>query len=281
VLLHAEQGFGDSIQFIRYAPLVAQRGGHVIVQCQPGLETLLAGVEGISQIITRDEPLPDFDLHCPLMSLPWVFATRLDTIPAAIPYLRANTEKVAHWRERLAREQSTSGETGPSRCDTLKIGLVWAGEARPHRPHVNRINRRRSMSLSQFAPLAQVPGVAFISLQKGKSAEQAQTLPPGMRLLDWTAELNDFADTAALIEALDLVISVDTSVAHLAGALGKPVWLLNRFDTCWRWLLDRSDSPWYPTMRLFRQPQPGAWAPVIAEVREQLKLLVQSRSKTP
>ena len=137
------------------------------------------------------------------------------------------------------------------------------------------------MSLSQFAPLAQVPGVAFISLQKGKSAEQAQTLPPGMRLLDWTAELNDFADTAALIEALDLVISVDTAVAHLAGALGKPVWLLNRFDTCWRWLLDRSDSPWYPTMRLFRQPQPGAWAPVIAEVREQLKLLVQSRSKTP
>jgi len=269
ILLHAEQGFGDTLQFIRYAPLVTRRGGRVVVECQPELATLLAGVAGLAQIVTNGESLPAFDLHCPLMSLPLAFGTRLETIPADIPYLRADAHKAARWRERLARENSSPGEPEP-----LKVGLLWAGASRPHQPHANRIDRRRSMALRQFAPLAEVAGVVFVSLQKGGRAEQALTPPAGLRLLDWSAELQDFADTAALVECLDLVISVDTSVAHLAGALGKPVWMLNRSDTCWRWQLDRTDSPWYPTMRLFRQSQPGDWDTVIQRMALALQRFV-------
>jgi len=206
-----------------------------------------------------------------MMSLPLAFATRIETIPADIPYLWADAQKAAYWRERLERGKSASGETARSGYAPLKVGLVWAGGARPHLPRANRIDKRRSMSLSQLAPLAGVPGVAFVSLQKGGPAEQARTPPSGMHLLDWSNELNDFADTAALIESLDLVISVDTAVAHLAGALGKPVWVLNRFDTCWRWLLERPDSPWYPTMRLFRQPAAGDWDSVIQRGVEELE----------
>ncbi len=155
--------------------------------------------------------------------------------------------------------------------EPLKVGLVWAGAARPHQLNADRVNRRRSMALGQFAPIASIPGVVFVSLQKGPPAAQASSPPKGMTLLNWTDELQDFGDTAALVEALDLVISVDTSVAHLAGALGKPVWILNRFDTCWRWLLDRSDSPWYPTARIYRQPKPGDWASVMDGVAEALR----------
>jgi len=220
--------------------------------------------------------LPAFDLHCPMMSLPLAFGTRVETIPASIPYLFADAQRAARWQMRLKRGDDLP-DAGRLSENPLKVGLVWAGGERPDRPKLRPVNQRRSMDLAQFAPLSEVPGVLFVSLQKGAPASEARTPPSGMRLVDWTGELEDFADTAALVECLDLVISVDTAVAHLAGALGKPVWMLNRSDTCWRWLLDREDSPWYPTMRLFRQPRFMDWEPVLAKVREQLELLSLSR----
>jgi len=246
ILLHAEQGLGDTLQFCRYAPLI-EAGAKVVLEVQAPLVRLLSRMPGVAQIVARGEALPSFDLHCPLMSLPRAFGTRLETIPAA-PYLAAEPADAAMWRERL------SGLVG------LKVGLVWAGEPRAGFADLEAIDARRSMALATLGPLAEAPGVSFVSLQKGKSATQAAVPPPAMSLVDHTADLKDFADTAALIDNLDLVISVDTSVAHLAGGMGKPVWLLNRFDTCWRWLLDRDDSPWYPTLRQFRQPSPGDWA---------------------
>ena len=274
VLIHAEQGLGDTLQFVRYASLVAQRGAQVIVECQPGLKALLTGLEGVSQIVTRGEPLPAFDLHCPMMSLPLAFGTRVETIPFTVPYLHAAAAKVTRWRGRVEHANSLSlGQVTPEHA-ILKVGLVWAGGLRPGQPNAHWVDRGRSLRLSQFAPLGKVPGVTFISLQKGAPAKQAQTPPEGMCLHDWTDELHDFADTAALIECLDLVISVDTAVAHLAGAMGKPVWLLNRFNTCWRWLLEREDSPWYPTMRLFRQPKFGDWTSVIQTLVHQLSTYV-------
>jgi len=264
VLIYAEQGLGDTLQFVRYVPLVAQRGGQVILECQPELRSLFASVGGVAEIIARGDPLPDFELHCRMMSLPLIFGTRLETIPATIPYLRADPAGVRRWKERLEG-------------NSLKVGLVWAGGMRPRQLNADRIDRRRSLFLSQLAPVAQVPGVVFVSLQKGPPAEQAKTPPAGMTLLDWSEELHDFADTAALVECLDLVITVDTAVAHLAGALGKPVWLLNRFDTCWRWLLEREDSPWYPTLRIFRQPRFGDWAAAIDQASATLAALASIR----
>lgn len=259
ILLHAEQGFGDAIQFVRYLPLVHEHGGKIIVECQPELQRLLQAMAPGLPVVVRGQPLPAFDIHCPLLSLPRIFATDLTNIPRNVPYLRSKATDAGVWRDRLVCHSSST-----------KVGLVWAGDPRPHQPDANQIDRRRSMPLAGLAPLAGVPGVTFVSLQKGAPAAQAQTPPNGMTLLDWTNALHDFADTAALVECLDLVISVDTSVAHLAGALGKPVWLLNRFDTCWRWLLDRENSPWYPTMRIFRQPKPGDWDSVISRVADEL-----------
>ncbi len=230
----------------------------------------MENVAGVSQVIARGEPPPAFDLHCPLMSLPLAFGTRVETIPSGVPYLHADAQKIAQWRTRIEQEIAPQDVKDPSQRRMLKVGLAWAGGARPDEPGANRIDRRRSMHLSQFATLAAVHDVTFVSLQKGPPAAQTKMPPKGMTLLDWTNELHDFADTAALMEALDLVISVDTAVAHLTGALGKPVWLLNRFDTCWRWMLEREDSPWYPTMRIFRQPEAGDWDSVIARVAEAL-----------
>jgi hypothetical protein len=194
------------------------------------------------------------------MSLPLAFATTMVTIPAVIPYLRADPAAAETWRERL---QAIKGR---------KIGLIWAGSSRGGLgASVMAADRRRSLPLAQLAPVTSVSGCAFFSLQLGPPAEQVMHAPAGMVLHDLTAELNDFADTAALVENLDLVISVDTSTAHLAGAMGKPVWLMNRFDTCWRWFLDREDSPWYPTVRIFRQPQPGDWDSVIRSVAAALR----------
>ncbi len=252
VLLHAEQGFGDVIQFCRYVPLVAART-RVVLEVPPSLLRLLSGLDGVEQIVAVGDPLPPFDLHCPLMSLPCVFGTRHDTIPARIPYLGAAPDRVAAWRERLADL--------PGR----RVGLVWAGS-----PTANETLRTRSTTLDRFAPLGEVAGISFVSLQKGAAAAQSRTPPAGMVVHDWTVELTDFAETAALIEALDLVISIDTSVAHLAGALGKELWLLNRFNACWRWLLDRTDSPWYPTLRQFRQKQLGDWDGVMKDLRDAL-----------
>ena len=254
ILLAAEQGLGDTIQFVRYAPLVAACGGRILLHCKPELRRLLSGQCGIEHVATIGDPVPPFDLWCLLMSLPRIFGTTLATIPPSIPYLAAVPELARHWGEKMSREPSGR-----------KVGLVWAGG-----PH-NKSDRARSLPLAALAPLAQIPGVRFYSLQKGPASGQSRTAPAGMHLTDWTAELNDFADTAALIANLDLVISVDTAVAHLAGAMGKPAWVLLPFVPDFRWLLDRDDSPWYPTMRLFRQPRPHDWAAVLHRVADDLR----------
>ena len=246
LFLHAEQGLGDTLQFIRYLPQVLQRNGQVIVECQAELKSLLWQSGPAVQWMEAGEPLPAFDWHCPLLSLPRVLGTTLSSLPRPIPYLQAQAEAVQHWRERLAAE-SRGG----------KVGLVWAG--RPQ--HKN--DRHRSLNLSALTPLGSVPNTSFYSLQKGPAAQQAQSPPGGMRLIDHTEELKDFADTAALVANLDLVISVDTAVVHLAGAMGKEVWVLLPFVPDWRWLLEREDSPWYPSLRLFRQPALGDWDSVI------------------
>jgi hypothetical protein len=258
ILVHAEQGLGDSIQFCRYVPMLAAIATVVLDVPRPLLR-LLAGLEGVTRIVTDDDPPPRFDAWIPMMSLPLAFRTTLETVPAAIPYLHADPERTAGWRRRLAA------------LPGWKVGLVWAGSPFSQQPRAQAMDRRRSVTLRHYAPLASVPGLCLISLQKGDTAAQARTPPDGMVLHDWTKELDDYADTAALVEALDLIISVDTSVVHLAGALGKPVWVLNRYDQCWRWLRGRTDTPWYPTARLFRQQSPGDWSGVIREVVEALR----------
>jgi Flp pilus assembly protein TadD len=253
ILLHAEQGYGDTLQFIRYAPLVADRGANVIVESPPDLVNILAGVKGISQIIPLGQPLPAFDIQIPLMSLPLVFQTTLQTIPAQIPYLSAPPDRIANWSHRL----------GPP--TQKRIGLVWAGRAEHPEDH------RRSIRLADFAPLAEFNSAQFFSLQKGPAAAQAASPPPGLNLEDFSAELNNFVDTGALIANLDLIITVDTAVAHLAAAMNKPVWMLLPFIPDWRWLLNRTDTPWYPTMKLFRQPRDRDWPAVIANIAATLR----------
>jgi len=257
ILLHAEQGIGDTIQCIRYAPLAAACGVRVIVACQKEIARLLKNVEGVDMVVPYGEPLPAFDLHCPLLRLPLVFETALENIPAKIPYIIADSSLVTAWKDKINK---VGGK--------LRIGLAWAG--RP--THLN--DRNRSLAVSLFSPLAKLETVSLYSLQKGEAALEAKNPPGNMHLTDFTNEIKDFSDTAALIENLDLVISADTAVAHLAGAMGKPVWLLLPFAPDWRWLLDRSDSPWYPTMRLFRQPSPGDWESVIDMISDALRLEV-------
>ena len=206
------------------------------------------------------QPMPAFDLHCPLVSLPRVFGTNLGNIPKDVPYLRADAEDAKGWQHRLAEHSPFA-----------KVGLAWAGSA------TYKNDRNRSIKLAKLAPLGQAPGVRYFSLQKGAAAAEAKTLPPGMELIDWTEELKDFADTAALIANLDLVIAVDTAVAHLAGGMRKPVWTLLPFAPEWRWLLQRQDSPWYPSMRLFRQSSIGDWDSVITRVAEALSLWINNR----
>jgi len=260
ILLHAEQGLGDTIQFCRYTTPVAERGARVILEVQKPLLELMKTVAGAARVVARGEPLPDFDLHCPLLSLPLALRTRLETIPATIPYLSACADKKRTWRDRLGSRD------GP------RIGLVWAGNPRKELPGANRIDRQRSIAFDRLAPLLQMSDCTFYSLQKGDDAvSQLRESPWSGNIIDYSDELHDFAETAALIDNLDLVISVDTSVAHLAGALGKPFWLLNRHNTCWRWLLDRDDSPWYPTARLFRQDEANNWDSVIARVQMALQ----------
>jgi tetratricopeptide (TPR) repeat protein len=260
LMLHAEQGFGDTLQFCRFAPLLVRRCAKVYLEVPRPLLRLLRHslAEENLEVIPRlnDFPatpaLPRTDYHCPLLSLPCVLETTLDDVPAAIPYLAADADQAAAWSERLRQL--------PGR----KVGLVWAGLPQ------YADDAHRSLPLARLAPLGGVGGVTFISLQTGAAAVQAGAVPPGMTLHDASAGLRDFADTAALVAALDLVISVDTATAHLAGALGKPVWLLNRFDTDWRWMTDRADSPWYPTMRIFRQPRRGDWDSVISQICAEL-----------
>ena len=275
ILVHDEAGFGDTLQFVRYASALAARGARVVLQVQPPLVRLLRrSLPGMAAVVARGEALPDYDLHCPMMSLPYGFGTRLETVPGSTPYLTPCDDAVARWRTRLH---------GAGR-QRLWVGLVWAGASwplwagapPPGTAAVWPLDRRRSMTLDRLAPLAGVPGVRFVSLQLGAAA--AASSPPGMDLLDPMAEMADFDDTAALVANLDLVIAVDTAVAHLAGALGRPVWLLSRYDACWRWLAGRRDSPWYPGLRVYRQPDPGNWESVVAEVAGDLRHLAAGGS---
>jgi tetratricopeptide (TPR) repeat protein len=252
ILLHAEQGIGDTIQFVRYVLRVRQLGGKVITACREELKSLLVNDKHFGNVVSFQDPIPDFDVHCPLLSLPFIFHTAIETIPAEMPYITADTAFINRWRDKIQPDNS------------FKIGVVWSGNPKYKRDRV------RSCSLATFAPLAEYHGITFYSLQKGAGADQAKHPPAGMKLIDLTDEINDFSDTAALIAHLDLVISVDTAVAHLAGAMGKPVWILLPFVPDWRWMLDRKDSPWYPTMKLFRQPKPGDWNSVIDHMVEEL-----------
>jgi tetratricopeptide (TPR) repeat protein len=252
ILIHAEQGFGDTIQFIRYIPMVASRGARVLFQCPADLSSLLRHSLKDAEIVSAAD-LPEFDYHCPLLSLPAIFKTRLDSIPSQTPYLKSPPESSAKWREILNQIPATK-----------RIGFVWAGNPK------RKLDRQRSLRLDQLAPLASVPGIQYYSLQKGDSAKQVINPPPNMNLIDLTEKLTDFAETAALIDNLDLVITVDTAVAHLAGAMAKPVWVLLGYVPAWRWLLNRAHSPWYPTMRLFRQSEMDNWTTPIAQVKEAL-----------
>lgn len=273
ILLHSEQGFGDTLQFARYVPLLAERGARVLLQVQPALKTLMANVKGVSAIFGTGEQTPPFDLHCPLMSLPLACQTfTLADIPDA-HYLQQDPAKSASWKVRLGEKRK------------LRVGLVWAGSnPRANSPATKRLDAARSIPYSTLSPLLQNDQFEFFAVQPQSSAISPLGISlgglsglniGGPRLVDYTRDLRDFSDTAALIDNLDLVISVDTAVAHLAGSLGKPVWLLNRYNTDWRWLLGRDDSPWYPSMRIFRQDKPGDWSKVIEDVRAALLQLTQ------
>ncbi len=261
ILLHAEQGMGDTMQFIRYLPLVAARGaGKVVLEVQPRLHRLLAQTPGADCVISRDTSLPPVDWQCPLLSLPLALGTVLDSIPADVPYIHADAVQAETWRQRM-----------PS--DSLRVGLAWAGN--PLHPH----EFWRSIPMAYLAPLTHLEGTRFYSLQMGAPAKQLGEMGREVRLIDLQHEQNDFADAAAIVANLDLVISIDTSIAHLAGAMGKPVWILLSKSSDWRWMVDREDSPWYPTARLFRQSKLGSWQDVLARVGTELGKLVATSNE--
>jgi tetratricopeptide (TPR) repeat protein len=255
ILLHAEQGFGDTIQMVRFAELVVARGATVILECPRELERLLREVSGVEQVVVRGENLPDFDLHASLMELPRILEIRLETIPAKVRYIVAEPAAVATWRERLPRTDCR-----------LRVGIVWEGNAFP--------DPQRTVPAEALRPLAEVEGVELVSIQKRAPAETERKL---LSLTIPAGAINDFCDTAAIVANLDLVISIDTAVAHLAGAMAWPTWTLVPFCADWRWQLDGSDSPWYPTMRLFRQHRRGDWSEAVLELQNALRREAQRR----
>ncbi|MGP8201492.1 MAG: tetratricopeptide repeat protein [Limisphaerales bacterium] len=247
ILLECEQGFGDVIQFSRYASLVANRDAEVILGCPESLRPVMQTLRGVSEVVTSRHNLPHFDTYASLLSLPLIFGTVLETIPREIPYLRAPP-------------RNFSSPRWVNQSPGLKVGLVWSGN------QANRAGRYRSVRLDFFGPLLRFPGICWYSLQVGGAADELAMPAFAGRITDLGRRFASFGDTAQAIAELDLVIAVDTSVAHLAGALGKPVWILLPFDADWRWMIGRQDSPWYPTMKLFRQPKPGDWAEVRAQI---------------
>ncbi len=259
MLLHAEQGLGDTLQFVRYMPLVAINCENVVLEVQPELKTLLQPLPGVRQVLAQGEPLPPFDLHMSLMSLPWVLHTSVETIPWHGPYVKPDPARVAKWRE-LASPH----------LGALNVGLVWAG--RPQQWD----DPKRSLTLDALAPLGKA-GATFFSLQIGEAAAQAARPPAGMALHDLTPHIGDFSDTAALASLLDLVVTIDTSVAHLGGAMGLPTWVLVAYAPDWRYHLGRDDNPWYPSMRLFRQSRDGIWTDAVERVTAELAKLRASR----
>ena len=255
ILIHAEQGLGDTIQFARYAPRLARAGAKVMLEVQPELKTLLSSIDGVSSVIARGEALSPFDAHCPVASMPLACRTSLANVPDDIPYLRAGDERVAKWRPRLEPVAQP------------RVALVWAGRA----AHVN--DRNRSIALAEFEPLLASGGVRFVSVQRELRPADAERLAGDSRILHVGDDLSDFAETAAVLTLCDLVICVDTSVAHLAGALGRPTFVLVPCQPDWRWTANRATSPWYPQIRLFRQPVPGDWNSAIRHVSEALASL--------
>lgn len=267
ILVHSEQGLGDTLQFCRFVRSLADRGAHVVFEVQRPLHALLQTLTGVGQLIALGDDLPDFDFHCPLMSLPLELGiTEAHLLESPTPYLYADPDKSQQWNRRLGAQVRP------------RVGLVWSGGFRPEQPELWSTHERRNISLAQICTL-NTPGVDFFSLQKGDPAEsqvltEIGTYWTGDNFFNYAAELKDFSDTAALIANLDLVISVDTSTGHLAAGLGKPVWLLNRFDTCWRWQLHRRDSPWYPTLTVFRQIAAADWSTPLQQIRAGLLKLL-------
>lgn len=255
LLLLAEQGFGDALQFVRYVPLLAERGACIVLECMPEQTELFAGLKGVAQVVTKGAAPPPYHLWAPLASLPHLMETRYETIPAEVPYLRAPP------RPKLF--------VPPASGQTLSVGLVWAGKTTP---------RDRSWPLEELLPLMGDPRVVFYSLQLGPRAEDLARTGIGRLVRDAAPALKSFADTAALMERLDLIITIDTSAAHLAGALGRPVWVLLHYVSDWRWQDDLPTSPWYPTMRLFRRPEPADSATPVAEMAAALAALLEERS---
>lgn len=266
IYVYAEQGLGDTLQFCRYIGLLARRGAKVFLEIQHPLKNLLTGLEGVTQFTTADQAANQCDYYCPLMSLPLGFKTQLDNIPNELCYIPRNQNKDEVWAKKLSHFKG------------LKVGLVWSGGFRPNQPELWRVNARRNIPFNELKEI-NLDEIHFFSLQKGEVAkddisENPQNIWSSGNFYDFTDEIVDFTDTASFIANLDLVISVDTSTAHLAGALGKPVWILNRYDNCWRWMIDRTDSPWYPTARLYRQKNPDNWANIISEVKRDLQKLI-------
>lgn len=264
ILIWAEQGLGDTLQFCRYIELLHRLGGIVTFLLPSNLLSVLSQLEQFCTLTAHCDNCAEFDLHSPLLSLPLVFSTEVESVPAEIPYITANPEKVKLFEGRILSSQN------------MKVGVIWNGGLRVGAPKLWSVNKRRNIGLDQIAKLKEVAGVDFYSLQKGDPAEselrvrQDEVWPKMINYVHW---LDDFSDTAALMQCLDLIISVDTSCAHLAGALGKPVWILNRYDSCWRWLHGRSDSPWYPTAKMYQQSKPGDWDEVIDRVKLDLNAL--------
>lgn len=265
LFVHSEQGFGDTMQFLRFVEPAAERGAEVVLHVPKALLKLAATLRGVARLDVLGAPVPECDYVCPVMSLPRGFRTTVETIPRRIPYVAAEASGIAAWRRRLDPDA------------VRHVGLVWASGISPALGKGFMASARaRSLPLAALGALGSVRGVRFYSLQKGPPAAEAAVPPADLRLLDWSNELHDFIDTAALICALDLVVTCDTSIAHLAGALGRPVWVLVNTPSSWRWLRKRNDSPWYPTMRLFRQESAGEWASPVSEARAALQDLAAS-----
>jgi tetratricopeptide (TPR) repeat protein len=252
IVIYHEEGFGDTIQFLRYAQLLAEMGARIVLWVPQELVRLMRGQAGIAEVLTGNVNLPQFDFHCPIISLPYVFGTTVETIPAPSPYIHADPALTAEWAARLP--------PGP------RVGLVWAGEPRSYDPAAQALDRRRSLPFKMLLPLTVTPGMSFVSLQMGPARSE---IANGVH--DPMGGVKDFADTAAIIANLDLVISADTAVLHLAGAMGKPVFLLDRYDNCWRWLHGRGDSPWYPGLFIFRQARMGEWLAPVTEAAQTLE----------
>lgn len=271
LLLYGEQGMGDALQFMRYAPLAkALWGGKVYIEVRAPLARLARTLQGIDGVVTFGEALPpDIAAQQAMMSCPMILGTTEETIPFGVPYLSADDHRTALWRKELDALPNNYGRN-------LLVGACWAGMSRDHQPAVAAVDAKRSMAFAQFAPLAKVPGVTWVSLQKGPPAEQVARPPAGMAIVDWTEQLDDWHDTAALVANLDLVVTVDTAVAHLAGAMGKPTLMLSRHAGCWRWMGRRPTTPWYPSMGLFHQGADGDWAPALSGAEAELRTMAHA-----